>query len=273
VEDRLLSLLLDKEGSSKPLFPSDPSKWRVPSSNTRKKELDMWKDWKESGEDSTKMEPLLQSLQPLIHKRTNQFAGRVPIRKEILRAEATRKTIEGLRKFDPSRAQMHTYLTHELKGLRRYVVQHQNLSRITEDRANKIGPFLRAKDSLHERLNRAPTSVEIADYMKVPTKTVSLLELELRKDQPASLTAAAQLGEDPFVDETPRAREVIRLIKFELNPTEMQVFEYLTGDGGKPKITGTGEIAKVLSKSGSRWSDSKVSQVKAGIAKKMNKWL
>jgi len=223
----------------------------------------MWKTWKESGEDPEHMEPLLKSLQPLVQNRVRTFAGRVPISREVLNAEATRKTIRGLRRYDPTKAQMHTFLTHELKGLKRYVVQQQNLSRITEDRANKVGDYLRAQSSLREELSREPTSQEIADRMRVSVQTVTLLSQELREDlldQPGV--------ESPFINETPRSRGVLRLIPYELTPNEMLVFEYATGYGGKPKITSTGEIAKRLG-----WSDSKVSQTKRSIAKKMEKYL
>lgn len=218
----------------------------------------MWQDWKQSGEHPEKMEPLLTSLQPLVNKRVQQFQG-VPIQRETLRAHANQKVISGLRRYDPSRAQMHTFLTNELKGLKRFVIQHQNLSRIVEDRANKVGPYQRALATLSDDLGREPTSHEIADKMKVSVKTVSRLSMELRQD----LIASGAL-EDPFIDETPRSREVLKLIPYELNPTEMQVFEYLTGYGGKPKVISTGKIAKKLG-----WSDSKVSQTKASIATKI----
>ncbi len=213
------------------------------------------------------MEPLLNSLQPLIHRRVRQFAGKVPVRSEAIRAEANRKTIEGLRKFDPSRSQMNTYLTHELQGISRFVRQNQNLSRITEDRANRIGDFQRAKAIVWDRVDREPTTQEIADEMKVDRNTVMLLEQELRRDLVASSTAAAQLDEDPFEDETPADRQLLKLIRFELTPQELLVFEYLTGDGGKPQLKSTGAIARKLG-----WPDSRVSQHKTAIAKKIRRY-
>jgi len=235
-----------------------PSHWRTPTTTQRQQELHMWRNWKAQGEKPEHMEPLLDSLQPLVNKRIRQFKG-VPIQREVMRAEANKKVMHGLRRFDPSKAQMHTFLTHELKGMKRYVLQHQNLARIVEDRANKIGDYQRAMSTLSDQLGREPTSHEVADTMQVPVRTVTRLSAELRSD----LIASGAL-EDPFVDETPRSREVLKLIPYELNPTEMQVFEYLTGYGGKTKITSTGQIARKLG-----WSDSKVSQTKAAIAAKI----
>ena len=214
------------------------------------------------GQTPAQMEPLLESLQPLVNKRIRQFKG-VPIQSEVLRSEANKKVMHGLRRFDPTKAQMHTFLTHELKGMKRYVLQHQNLARIVEDRANKIGDYQRSMSTLSDNLGREPTSHEVADHMKVPVRTVTRLSSELRSD----LIASGAL-EDPFIDETPRSREVLKLIPYELNPTEMQVFEYLTGYGGKAKLVSTGKIARKLG-----WSDSKVSQTKATIAAKIREHL
>lgn len=235
-----------------------PEKWRVPTSEKGQNELHMWRQWKESGEDPQHLEPLLQSLQPLIHNRLRVFQGRVPIQKEVLHAHATDITVKGLRKFDPSRAQMKTLLTNELRSMQRFVMQHQNISRITEDRAKKIGQYQRATQSLTETLNRPPTAQEMADHMLVSVKTITRMQGEIREDHLASGAM-----EDPFLEETPRSREVLQLIVYELTPTEMQVFEYLTGYGGKPKLA-PGAIAKKLG-----WSGPKVSQVKNGIAKKV----
>jgi DNA-directed RNA polymerase specialized sigma subunit len=241
--------------------PSDfPAGWRVPSSKLGKHELMLWWRWKERGETPQDMAELLQSLQPLIHKRLQEFSG-VPIHAEALHSEAVRRVIDGLRHFDPHMAQMNTHLTNVLKGMKRYVVSNQNLSRIVEERANKIGPYQRAHAELAESLGREPTATEIAELMQVPVNTVIRLQLEVRQD----LLASGAL-EDPFLTETPRAREVIRLVVYELTPTEMQVYEYLVGINGKPKITQPGDIAKRL-----KWSSSKVSQVKASIAAKIQK--
>jgi RNA polymerase sigma factor (sigma-70 family) len=264
--DKTLRDFLEKDAAKKPdLAPGVepfPTTWRAPTSHKRQQELHMWRKWKDSGETPEDMEPLLDSLQPLVNKRIRQFQG-VPIQREVLRAEANRKVIGGLRRFDPEKAQMHTFLTHELKGVRRYVQHHQNLSRIVEERANKIGDYQRSYSTLADQFDREPTAHELADHMKVSVKTVTRLQGELRQD----LLASGAM-EDPFVDETPRSREVLKLIPYELTPTEMQVFEYLTGYGGKPKLTSTGEIARRLG-----WSDSKVSQVKNSISQKIRKYL
>jgi len=262
--DNTLRGYLEKEAAKQKPDPLQqfPTGWKVPTSPLRQKELKLWQDWKASGEQPEHMEPLLNSLQPLVNRRIRVFQG-VPIQREVMRAEANRKVIQGLRSYNPEKAQMHTWVTGQLQGMQRYVQQHQNLSRIVEERARKVGDLQRAKSSLYETHDREPTTIEIADYMKVSPHIVTKLQSELRPD----ILASGAL-EDPFIDETPRAREVLRLIKYELAPNELLVFEHLTGDGGKPKTTSTGAIARKLG-----WSDSKVSQVKKAIAGKIKEYM
>lgn len=264
--DQTLQSFLTKFAAKKPKLldgiPDFPTGWRVSTVPKRQEELHMWRTWKDQGEQPDHMEPLLKSLQPLINKRLRQFSG-VEIRPGSMQSEANRKVIGGLRRFDPSRAQMHTFLTHELKGVSRFVQHHQNLSRIVEDRSNKVGKFQKARADLAEELGRDPTSHEIADRMKVSVVTVTRLQGELRED----LLASGAM-EDPFIEESPRHREVFKLLPYELDPSELLVYEYLAGYGGKPKITSTGDIAKRLG-----WSDSKVSQMRRSIGLKMKQYL
>lgn len=245
-----------------PLIKEAALKKKLSREEMRAKELEMWHTWKDRGESPQDMEPLLQSLQPVIQSQVRKFRG-TPIHREVLRGEATRITLHALRKYDPTKAAIHTHLYNQMRGLQRFVIKHQNLSRITEDRASKIGRYQRAIDHLTDRFGREPTSQEIADEANITVQDVTNLGHELRADMIASGTP-----DDPFIDETPRVREVTKLIRFELGPEELLVFEYLTGTGGKPKITSTGTIATKLN-----WSASKVSQKKLSIKKHYDKWL
>jgi len=255
-----------KDGAA-PAAPSPyafPEAWRVPANPKRQEELQMWKTWKDNNEAPEHLEPLIHSMQPIVNQAVSRFAGRVPIQREVLHAEATRHMIKALKKFNPEKASLSTHLTHQMQSLHRFVVQHQNVSRITEARAGKVGQFERAVSELAETLGRPATTHEIADKMQLSPKTVTKLSLEIRKT-----TLASESGvEDPFLEEVPRAREVLQLIQYELTPPELLVFEHLTGAGGKEKILSTGKIAKKLG-----WSDSKVSQVKNAIQVKIKKYL
>lgn len=242
----------------------NPQGWRRPARVNQRKELYLWDQWKQQGESPEAMAPLMSSLTPLVYRYgVQQWAHRVPIQKPVLEAEAERLAISGLRKYDPNKAQVNTYLRHQLQSMDRFVKQRQNFSRITEERTRLIGPMQRSKQRLIEKLGREPTLLELADEMKVQPHVLEKLLLEMKQDL---LESGAM--EDPFLEETPKSRKVLRLIRYELTPDEEKVFNYLTGQGGKTAITSTGEIAR---REG--WADSKVSQLKASIARKMKKYL
>lgn len=238
---------------------------------SKQREMELWQKWKDSGHQPEHLQPLLDSLAPLIQKRVNTFKGRVPISEAVLQAQATNLTIKALERFDPKKAQMGTYLTTNLQGLRRVVIQNQNVSRITEDRAGIIGQYNRAKSQLQAELDMPPTLMQIADRMKMSPKRVELLSREIRKD----LLASASPVEDPFIDETPAHREVLALLPYELNPQQLRVFEHVQGLNGKKKVSSTSQLAKILAKEDptGHWSDSKVSVTKGEISKVIKKYL
>jgi DNA-directed RNA polymerase specialized sigma subunit len=233
------------------------------------KEIDLWRQWKTSNEDPEKLQPLLTALNPVI---TSQVNRHTPPRmyRPTVEAEARSLTVKALRKYDPAKgAVISTHVTNNLRGLNRYVKKHQNFTRIVESQANKIGEYQRTKDILREELNRDPTSIEIADRMKISVKKVERLAKEVRPD----IFAIPTLGEggfdvNPFEETSSVHREIVEMLPYDLTLEEQAVFEYLFGKNGKPKTENMGQIAKNLG-----WSPSKVSQVKNRIAKKYKDYM
>jgi len=251
-----------------------PKDWRYPTgddarSAAKREELKLWRTWKEQGHRPEDMEPLLKSLRPLVYRYGVQtWKNKVPLSGQVLNDEATRLTIKGLRRYNPRKAQLNTYVRYQLQSMDRFVKNRQNISRITEERNRLIGPYDKAHATLVERLDREPTTAEIASEMrrygkKVSVKNVQKLEQERKKD----LLASGAM-EDPFLEETPKSRRVLRLIRYQLNKDEQKVLDHLTGSNGKRQTSSTSTIAR---KEG--WSDSRVSQIKRAIAKKMKPYL
>lgn len=244
-----------------------PKNWRVPGgtssrSEKKRKELDLWRQWKESKENPKHLEPLLTSLRPTIDYRVNMYAP-ANVYKPALRAKANNLTINALRRFDPSKAQLNTHVTNHLKGLNRWTGKHQNVSRITEERIAIIGKYKASKAKLYELYGYEPTARQIAEDMKVPEKTIKKLELEDRPD----LVASAFEG-DAFADdlEAPTLdKEIMNLLEYSLSTDELRMWEYLYGLKGKKQVVKGGDLAKKLG-----WSQSKVSQVRKSIFNKVD---
>lgn len=232
------------------------------------KDVDLWRQWKESGEDPDRLQPLLQSLNPVIQR--NVLRHRAPrIHPPVIEAEARSLTVKALRRYNPAKGTMiTTHVQNNLKGLNRFVKKHQNFTRIVEAQANRIGDFTRAKDNLSEELGREPTILELSDRLKMSPKKVERLEKEIRPDRFAALPSDTTVEDNPFEQTLPVHKEIIQMLPYELTIDEQKVFNYLFGRGGMKKTTSTGAIAKSLG-----WSDSKVSQMKGSIAKKYQKYM
>lgn len=243
----------------------DPSGVIVPYTGRAADEVDLWRKWKASGEDPDKLQPLLNSLSPVITSQVNRHAPPRMYRPAI-EAEARALTVRALKRYDPAKgAQITTHVTTNLRGLNRFVKKHQNFTRIVEAQAHKIGEYQRTQDALTEELGRPPTSIELAERMKLSVKKVERLKLEMRPDIFVLPIAGEEGGGDlnPFTEMSPVHREIIEMLPYDLSTEELLVFNHLFGLHGKKKIASTGEIARALG-----WSDSKVSQVKNKISAK-----
>jgi DNA-directed RNA polymerase specialized sigma subunit len=228
----------------------------------QKLEMDMWNTWKQNGEKKKDLKPLLNSLKPVINQQANIYANLRDIPPAAIRAEFTNHAVNALQTYDPNRgAKLATHIRHQLKRAKRFVTTYQNPGRIPENRIYRISEFQNAEQRLDEKLGRAPTQLELADNLKWSPRQVDFLQKEVRK---ALSTGQFEVDPSPFIPS--RQKEVLRLLPYELNSEEKQVFEYIYGIGGKPTL-GPGEIARKLN-----MSAPKVSRLKKAIAEKYEKY-
>ena len=223
----------------------------------------MWHHWNNNGRQPEHLEPLINSMQPLVKKRLSIFENRErDIPPAAIRAEFQDQLVKALATYDPNRgARLGTYVSDQLMKANRFVTTYQNPARIVEPRTYMITKMKNAEDFLHQEFRRPPTAMELAEHMQVPTQQVELLKKELRKAIPTG-----QFETDPSGFTPSKTNDLLRLIPYELTPEENAVFELVYGTGGKPQL-GTGDIAKRLN-----MSAPKVSRVKAAIAEKMRKY-
>lgn len=228
-----------------------------------KKDLQLWQQWDQNGRKADDLEPLMKQLEPLIRKQSNVYSGRVNIPKPAVHAEFQIQAIKAVQGYDPKRAALNTHLTHQLKKGKRFIATYQNVGRISETRIYKINQFQTERELLADKLQRDPSSVEIADHMKWPQKQVVAMESELRKEVPSSLLP----GGGMIQLRPSKEAETLRLLQYELSPQEKTVYEYLLGEGGKPQLK-PGQIAQKM-----KLTPSKISRIKASIGKKAMRYM
>lgn len=228
----------------------------------QQRDLELWVKWNINGRKKEDLAPLLAAFKPMIGMKAAVFSGKVRIPPAAVELQHKRVFAEGLAKYDPSKGSLGTYMYRYLDKAKRWIIENQNIGRIPENRAYKIGEFKSVKADLAETLGREPTTKELASELGWKREEVERMEAEDRAD----LTSQA-FEEDPFAYAPSKEEEVLRLFKYELEGTQRAVYEHLTGMG-REQITSTGELSKKL-----KIPDYQVSRIKQQIQLKLRRYL
>lgn len=230
-------------------------------------EFDLWKQWQNTG-DNQALNGLVTSFTPIAEFSVNKYKNS-NIPQAALRAEAKRLLMDGLKTYSPAMGtQLNTHLMNYQKGMYRYVTSYNNVMRIPEHRAQKIGTYIRAKDYLEEQLGRPPSALEVAEETHIPLNDVTKLERELVKDLVADQAESLSAMYSPLAANDQELADTLDFLYYELNPEEKLVYEYMYGQYGKPKIERTADIATKL-----KWPEYKVQNIKRAMANKLKVFL
>jgi DNA-directed RNA polymerase specialized sigma subunit len=227
-------------------------------------DLDLWKTWRESNEDPNHLRPLMSQFRGMIRQNVNNWS-KIDMPPAVIQAEHNKQFLRALRTYDPDKGKLGTWVGHHLRNApQRFLNTYQNPARIVETRTGaQRGIFDNAVATLDDQLGREPTSQELAEHLGWALPEVERARSEGRA---AWYSSSAPFGLDPATNMPSRATEIARFIKPELSPEEALVWEYTTGEGGKPQLR-PGEIAKQLN-----MSPSKVSRLRNAIAEKIKKY-
>lgn len=244
-----------------------------PTGYDRNAEYAMWSDWKNSGEDPQKLEPLMKAMGGIVQRTVSTYSA-ADIDDNFVKAEAEKKVLEALKDYDPSKgAKLSTHVLNRQKRVGRFVKNHQNFARVVEGRAANWSEYQEARKELQDAKGRDPTREELAVLLsrklkakgkkkwKVSAKEAGRYMAEDRRD-----LVHSGLDQDSFVTMPTHDRLVLKMVEDELTPEERAVYERMFGLNGAPK-QGPGEIAKAL-----RIHPSKVSRLSASIAKKVDRY-
>lgn len=228
------------------------------------KEIKLWHNWNASGRKPEHLEPLLVSIQPIIQGEVNRFRG-TEIPRAALEAEATKLTVKKLRTFDPTKAQLNTYLKNHIK-LDRYAKTYQNIGRIPDAQRDLITARGRAVSELTDELGYVPNTASIAEriremalkpaHAKVTAKHLDQLEKERK-----GALVASELSFDPAEMGVSKEMQALGLLRYDrrLSPLEKQVLNMTHGFEGMKPLKPT-QIGKALSQ-----RPSKISKIRNKI--------
>lgn len=215
-----------------------PEGQAAPAPYDAKAELEVWQKWKKTGEPGHLSE-LVRRYTPMIRRGAQSYYGS-GIPQSVLDAEAASVAMEAFKNYDPAKgAKLSTYVMSYMPKVRGYVIEHQNIARIPEARALRIGHFKSTESDLTSKLGRKPSSHELADSLKWHPDDVAKMRRALRKERVAESTGSAMPE-----DRMERVGALIDYMHHELTGNEKVVFEHLYGLDGAPKLDTAEDIAK-----------------------------
>lgn len=197
----------------------------------KSKDLELWEQWNRT-RSSADMQALLNHLQPLINQQVTRWGG--TLSRPMLETKAKVLAAEAIKTYQPNRgAALATHVTNRLQKLSRTVYTHTQAARLPEHKAVGMATFSVANDQLQNDLGREPTHVELSDHLGwSQARTREFQRAYGRKEllasgefNPASFPIADQ--HDPIID----------YVYFDMEPKNQQIFEHITGYGGKPVLS------------------------------------
>jgi DNA-directed RNA polymerase specialized sigma subunit len=217
-------------------------------------ERQLWQQWK--GGDQASLEPLFQSLSPLVRRISLNYQGNLP--PAFVEAEVKKNVLRALHTYDPvgyPNVGLSTHIQNTTHKVKRELYKYQNPARLAEEGHLKVPSFQNVVSNLHEELGRPPTTPELARTLGESPQEIERLRAGTRRDLAAV--------EGQFRWQPPEAMQqstILENISHELNPMERQVLHMTFGMAGQPKLQAK-EIAQHLGTTPSR-----ISQVRRDIA-------
>jgi DNA-directed RNA polymerase specialized sigma subunit len=129
----------------------------------KKKDLDLFNTWKETG-DKKALGKLISQLHPVIYSEVRRQSGTLP--ESALSAEAKTWALKAIQTFDPSKGvALSTHVMNYLPKVRRLNYKFQNAARLPENLQLQFSEFKNVVSHLTEVLNREPTDDEVAEEL------------------------------------------------------------------------------------------------------------
>lgn len=191
---------------------------------TKNKDLELWKAWKQS-RSQYDLEALIKQMTPVIRRETARWSNIVP--QTMLENEAKLLAIKAFETYNPAAGTaLATHLTNHLQKLSRIAYARQASVSVPEQKRLTFNNYMRAKSQLEDMHGRPPTLDEVADHMRLPPKRLqSVVELVGKREYMESGDGPAfmMLMDDP---------EVVHLAYHDMTPVQRRIFEMRTGYNG-----------------------------------------
>ncbi len=143
-------------------------------------EQQMWEKWVSGGKKTKDLEPLLESIDPMISreasKRVAGLGGRIP--KTTLQNELRNHAVTALHNYQPNKgSQLSTYIHTNFKRVTDFVAQNRNTKKMPRTKVEKYQEFQNAKEAFKNKMGREPTTMELKAMLpRWSTKVLNEME-------------------------------------------------------------------------------------------------
>lgn len=193
------------------------------------------------------VEKLIRENKKLIDLEAARYATNIPL--ITVQVEAYKLAREAAKSYNPASGyKFSTHLVNSLKKLSRLSTTYGAAVRTPEHVQFGVNKLQKLDKDLEHTLGRPATLEELSHHSGFSVKAVEQM-LKTKK----TVTGLSSMLETPSLFDSTND-EWVQFVYHDLSPTDKLIFEYLTGYGGKPKISNA-EIAKKLNLSVSTLSN------------------
>lgn len=200
------------------------------------KDIELWSKFQLDPTPET-FGALHKNFEGVINANVNKYGGgpRSEIPRSAMYAKAVTLFDTAIKTYDPTKGtKLSTHIYNNLQPLSRYYRDNKTINHIPDNRSTHIWRLRDREQFLTDHLGREPSTNELAEDMKLPLKTITMLRKEMKSEH------LAEEGLESFTgasDELEKFQDNIKAMMMDLSPTQQNFVEYLYGMNGRPKLT------------------------------------
>jgi len=205
---------------------------------------DMFGRWKSKPGPGT-LTPLITALNPLVDKTLKSYGYD---KEPNMRTTAQLHMIKSLNRYDPTKSQLKTFMTNELKRIQRLGPKHRYTIAIPEQAALDLKSIDRHEAELQHTLGRDPSTDELSDMSGLSTGRIQAVRKKysvpvVTEDAFQSPEGGVSVpGTSPGLDPQTVWLEAVYP---DLDPADKKIMDWSLGWHGQPKLSKTQMAVKL----------------------------
>jgi DNA-directed RNA polymerase specialized sigma subunit len=239
-----LIALLVKE-AARTVIPQAPVSTTTSPQSLRERQLQMWTDWQKTQNDAD-LEPLLDSLQPIILQHINQYA-RSPIPFSAIQMQANIFAREALKGYNPTKSAVATHVRNAVGfGMPRWIQSNQNAKYLPAYLSGEFGRYENTRKVLEQKLGRQPSDEEVGIELGLKPDKVRRIRFAMQPESMLSIDIESGEATTPVSQAEQRHRDAVAYLQKSVKGSERKALLLMLGSQKQDPITDSSQLAKML---------------------------